>query len=128
MEGEQIYPSQSSRIETSLCSRSIHCDSGYATNAFITLLGHTAETALTSVKISSVIYRYCAGTEQVLVFDRYVDLSAKDHERMRHAGEGSTDYNLTATVHYPIGTPFSGTSTTCGNSHRCCPYSTSALM
>jgi len=30
------------------------------------------------------------------VFDRYDDLSAKDHERMRRAGEGSTDYNLTA--------------------------------
>ena len=35
-------------------------------------------------------------TEQVLIFDRYDDLSAKDHERMRRAGEGSTDYNLTA--------------------------------
>ena len=28
---------------------------------------------------------YCAGTEQVLVFDRYDDLSVKDQERMRRA-------------------------------------------
>ena len=41
---------------------------------------------------------YCAGTEHVLVFKRYDDLTAKDHERMRHVGERSTDYNLTATT------------------------------
>ena len=44
---------------------------------------------------------YCAGTEQVLVFDRYDNLSAKDHERMRCAGEGSTDYNLAANSPLP---------------------------
>ena len=44
---------------------------------------------------------YCAGTEQVLVFDRYDDLSAEDHERMRRAGEGSTDYNLAANSPLP---------------------------
>jgi len=37
---------------------------------------------------------YRAGSS--LVFDRYDNLSAKDHERKRGAGEGSTDYNLTA--------------------------------
>ena len=40
-------------------------------------------------------------TEQVLVFDRYDDLSAKDHERMQRAGEGSTDYNLAANSPLP---------------------------
>ena len=38
---------------------------------------------------------YPAGTEKILVFDRYDDMSAKDHERVRRGGEGSTDYNLT---------------------------------
>ena len=38
---------------------------------------------------------YPAGTEKILVFDRYDDISAKDHERVRRGGEGSTDYNLT---------------------------------
>ena len=38
---------------------------------------------------------YPAGTGNILVFDRYDDISAKDHERVRRGGEGSTDYNLT---------------------------------
>ena len=38
---------------------------------------------------------YPAGAEKILVFDRYDDISAKDHERVRRGGEGSTDYNLT---------------------------------
>ena len=41
---------------------------------------------------------YCAGTQQDLVFDRYNDLSDKDHEITRRAGDGSTDYNLTANI------------------------------
>ena len=44
---------------------------------------------------------YPIGTEQVIVFDRYNDLSAKDHERMRRAGEGSTYYNLTTNSPLP---------------------------
>ncbi len=32
---------------------------------------------------------------KILVFDRYDDIPAKDHERIRRGGEGSTDYNLT---------------------------------
>ena len=31
---------------------------------------------------------YPTGTEQVLVLARYDDLSARDHARMRRAGEG----------------------------------------
>ena len=37
-----------------------------------------------SENIKCLLYSYSAGTEQVLVFDRYDDLTAKDHERMRH--------------------------------------------
>ena len=44
---------------------------------------------------------YCAGEEQVLVFDRYDNLPAKDLGRMRRAGEGSTDCNLTANSPLP---------------------------
>ena len=36
---------------------------------------------------------YC--TEKILVFDRYDDISAKGHERIRRGVEGSTDHNLT---------------------------------
>ena len=32
--------------------------------------------------------------ERVLVFDRYDNVSPKDHERMRRAGVGSTKYNI----------------------------------
>lgn len=34
-------------------------------------------------------------SQKSLVFDKYHDLSAKDHERMRCGGKGTTDYNLT---------------------------------
>ena len=54
------------------------------------------------MKISSAVYPVTvAGTEQVLVFDRYDDLSANDHERMRRASEDSADYNLTANCPVP---------------------------
>ena len=43
---------------------------------------------------------YPAGTENILVYDSYDDISAKDHERVRRGGEGSTDYNLT--IHSPL--------------------------
>lgn len=33
-------------------------------------------------------------TEKILVFDRYAEISAKDHERQRRAGVGSTTFNL----------------------------------
>ena len=43
----------------------------------------------------SSYHGYPPGTEKILVFDRYDDISAKDHGRIRRGGEGSTDYNLT---------------------------------
>ena len=39
--------------------------------------------------------------EKILVFDKYHDLSAKDHERVRRAGIGSTKYNLTVNTQLP---------------------------
>ena len=38
----------------------------------------------------------------ILKFDKYEDLSTKDYERMRHAGESSTRYNLTVNAPFPI--------------------------
>ena len=43
----------------------------------------------------SSYHGYPAGTDDILVFDRYDDISSKDHERIRRGGEGFTDYNLT---------------------------------
>ena len=48
----------------------------------------------TKQRLSSY-HGYPPGTEEILVFDRYDDISSKDHERIRRDGEGSTDYNLT---------------------------------
>ena len=48
----------------------------------------------TKQRLSSY-HGYPPGTERILVFDRYDDISAKGHGRIRRAGEGSTDYNLT---------------------------------
>ena len=50
---------------------------------------------LRSKNIKHRLSCYSADKEQVLVFDRCDDLSATDKERMRRAGEDSTDYNLT---------------------------------
>ena len=46
---------------------------------------------------------YPPGTEEILVFDRYYDISSKDHERIRRGGEGSTNYNLTINSPLPNG-------------------------
>jgi len=57
-----------------------------------------------SIVIESIKRRlscYPDGTEKILVFDRYNDISAKDHERKRRGGEGSTDYNLTISSPLP---------------------------
>ena len=52
---------------------------------------HGGDASDLSENIKRRLACYSAGTEQVLVFDRYDKLSAKDHERMRRAGEGSTE-------------------------------------
>ena len=43
----------------------------------------------------------CPATEKILVFDQYVDESAKDHERRRRAGIGSTTFNLAMNIPLP---------------------------
>lgn len=45
--------------------------------------------------------RYPNGTDKVIVFDKYHDVSAKDHERMRRAGEVLIDYELSITTCLP---------------------------
>ena len=40
-------------------------------------------------------------TEVLVIFDRYDDMSAKDHERIRHAGEGAVNYNITTSSKLP---------------------------
>ena len=62
---------------------------------------HGGSTSDLSENIKRRLSCYSAGTEQVLVFEMYDDLSAKDHETMRRAGEGATDYNLTASSPLP---------------------------
>ena len=44
--------------------------------------------------IQSKISHYPDATEKIIVFDKYNDISAKDHERMWHAGEVVVDYEL----------------------------------
>ena len=47
-------------------------------------------------QLLSSYHGYTPGIEKILAFDRYDDIPAKDHERIRlGGGEGSTDYNLT---------------------------------
>ena len=40
-------------------------------------------------------------TEVLVIFDRYGDMSAKDHERIRCAGEGFVNYNITTLSKLP---------------------------
>ena len=40
-------------------------------------------------------------TEVLIIFDRYDDRSAKDHERIRRAGEGAVNYNITISSKLP---------------------------
>ena len=54
----------------------------------------------TKQRLSSY-HGYSPRTEKILVFDRYDDVSAKDHERIRRGGEGSTSYNLTVNSSLP---------------------------
>lgn len=47
------------------------------------------------------MHRYPDGTEKILVLDKYHDVSAKDHERVRRAGEVLIDYELSITSPLP---------------------------
>ena len=45
--------------------------------------------------------RYPHEAEKIIVFDKYQDVSAKDHERMRRAAEVPIDYELSITSPLP---------------------------
>ena len=51
--------------------------------------------------IQGRLVRYTDGAEKIIVFDKYHDISAKDHERMRRAGEVVIDYELSITSPLP---------------------------
>jgi hypothetical protein len=73
---------------------------------------HGGDCSTLADSIKSRLSCYSEDTEQILVFERYADLSAKDHERMRRGGEGSTDYNLT------INSPLPNRDATLKNKHN----------
>ncbi len=51
--------------------------------------------------IKSHLRRYSSDTDKIVVFDKYHDISAKDHERMRRAREVIIDYELSITTSLP---------------------------
>jgi len=51
--------------------------------------------------IQTQLSRYPCDSKKVVVFDKYRDVSAKDHERMRRAGEATADYELSITSTLP---------------------------
>ena len=60
-------------------------------SCFTTLSGHHQ---VMWVILKSRFINY-GGVETYIIFDRHDGISAKDHERQRRAGEGSTAYQLT---------------------------------
>ena len=63
---------------------------------------HGGDAAILVESMKHSLSHYPADSQKILVFDKY-DVSAKDHERMRRAGEGSTYYNLTMDSPIPNG-------------------------
>ena len=51
--------------------------------------------------IQSQVRCYPNATEKIIVFDKYHNISAKDHERMQRAGEVIIDYELSITTSLP---------------------------
>ena len=49
----------------------------------------------------SRLKRHPDDTEKIIVFDKYLDVSAKDHERLRRAGESIIDYELSISSTLP---------------------------
>ena len=61
--------------------------------------GGSASDLITSTQ--SRVKRYPEDTEKIIVFDKYVDVSAKDHERLRRAGESVIDCELSISSTLP---------------------------
>ncbi len=51
--------------------------------------------------IKGRLSRYPNDSDKIVVFDKYQGVSAKDHERKRHAGEVVIDYELSITCSLP---------------------------
>ena len=51
--------------------------------------------------IQARLSKYPDDTKKIVVFDKYKDISAKDHERMRRAGEVIIDYEFSITSKLP---------------------------
>ena len=51
--------------------------------------------------IKARLSRYSDDADKIIVFDKYLGISAKDHERMRRAGETTIDYELSITSSLP---------------------------
>ena len=51
--------------------------------------------------IQTQLSRYPCDSKKVVAFDKYRDVSTKDHERMRRAGEAIADYELSITSTLP---------------------------
>ena len=51
--------------------------------------------------IEERLSKYPEATKKIVVFDKYHDISAKDHERMRRASEVVIDYDLSIASHLP---------------------------
>ena len=56
---------------------------------------------IVSVLVESIKTRLSIIAGEILVFDKYHEVSAKDHERMRGAGIGSINYDLTRNTPLP---------------------------
>ena len=51
--------------------------------------------------IEELLSKYSEATKKIVVFDKYHDISAKDHERMRRASEVVIDCDLSIASHLP---------------------------
>ena len=51
--------------------------------------------------IEERLNNYRDASKKIVVFDKYLDVSAKDHERMRRASEVVIDYDISITSHLP---------------------------
>ncbi len=61
------------------------------------LCGHSNSPADLIASIQGHLGHYKDGTEKIIVFDKYQDVSAKDHERMQQADKIILHYDLSIT-------------------------------
>ena len=90
---EEVRPSIPSRHQDSEPSSSRHSVGGCLSVAVPRLWpsSGTAGDLAEGMKTHLINYRDYRGAETYVIFDQYDDISAKDHERQRRAGKGSTE-------------------------------------